>query len=117
MIRKPNFAVPAADVERSEDGKLTFETKDNEAVPLPMLASWVEKPLSWHWVFDGLSVRLSTAGWSNDELVRATATSLGATLIESESEFRFEFNPQGYRKRAISAWQKILNRESGPGGD
>ena len=89
------------------DHKITFRTEKSERLNIGALArAPFGKPLTVHWIYDRSPVAIQANEMPERDFLSHLAKALGARLIDSPKEYRLDFDPLEFKKRATN---RILN--------
>lgn len=68
----------------------------------------LSKPLKTHWFLDRLEVVFYASKEKESTWLKAIALAVGGSFFESPTEYRIDFNPKEYRKRASVAYDQLV---------
>jgi hypothetical protein len=89
------------------DGKITLSTPDG-AVPLnAMFSKPLKKRVSWHWFFENAMLVGDVRNATQEAYVKCIADALGAKLVERETGYYLDFDPNRYRARARALLDRL----------
>ena len=71
-----------------------------------------QKPLKVHWFLQEQWVSIYARDERESELLRKVSAAVGGSFYESPTEYRIEFDPKEFRRRAIFTWTAAGNQDS-----
>lgn len=92
-------------------GTFSVSTGERPALLWTVLAP-MTKPVKWHWFFEGAALRISADHVKESDYVKLIARALGASLRETATEYRLDFDAGVYRKRGIALLEKLANKKA-----
>jgi hypothetical protein len=88
-----------------KEGKFTAKTEKANALQIELLNGSFSKPLAAHWIYQEVPVYLQVKDMPEAELLKWIAKAVGARLLNTAKEFKFDLDPVEIRKRALAAIQ------------
>lgn len=104
---QPPFRYVTPPRDAMKEGVVTWTTGGGEAFRLEDIDNAFSKPIVYHWTQEPYAMVARVNGVQEGDFVRLVAKAVGAKLVSTKEQYRLEFDPNEFRRRARNTLRAV----------